>query len=543
MILGRTRKDLVGWILGGVATGMVVGAVTAFLFDPDSGGADLPRQLERLPELLTAHVRLTLLALVLAVVLSVPLGAVVSRVVRWRSITVGLAGVVQTIPSLALLAIMVPVLSGLGLPGIGFLPALVGLTLYCVLPILMATVTGIGEVDPAMTEAADGVGMTSRQRLMRVELPLALPVIISGVRTATVWCVGMATLSTPVGAPSLGDYIFGGLQTRNYVAVMVGCVAAGLLAQVLDRTVAAFERGVRERNRWRLGAAALVLTLVAIPSLVVGTAHGDGRDRAVVSIGSKPFTEQYILAEITGQRLLQDFELRIAQRPSLGSTVAFDALSAGDLDLYVEYSGTIWATILHRADIPEREAMLAEIEQVLEREYRVHIVARLGFENAYTLAMPETRARRLGIQTFSDLADVSSEWGIGGDYEFFQRDEWSAIRSTYRMSFAGRRSMDPALMYEAIRTGSVDVIGAYSTDGRLDAYELRALVDDRGAVPPYDALLLASEDFHTARPDLVASLKSLDGALDAAAMRRLNRGVDRDGRLPSDVARDFLAGR
>ena len=527
------------WAAVGVVTGVLIAGAGAWGL---SNGSDLHRQAERLPALLSAHVQLSLLALFIAVAFSVPVGALISRVERVRTVVIGLAGVIQTIPSLALLAIMVPLLSGVGLPGIGFLPALVGLSLYCVLPILMATVTGISEVDPAMIEAADGVGMTSGQRLLRVELPLSLPVIVSGVRTATVWCVGMATLSTPVGAASLGDYIFGGLQTRNYVAVLVGCVAAGVLAQALDRTVAAFERGIRQRSRARVVAAATVLGLIALGSLVYPALRANGSGQTVVAIGSKPFTEQYILAEIAGQQLDGVADVVIEQRPSLGSTVAFDALCTGDLDLYVEYSGTFWATILHRTDIPERGAMLDEIARVLRDEYGVHLVARLGFENTYTLAMSRERASTLQIRSFTDLARVSSGWSIGGDYEFFQRQEWASVRDAYRMSFQSERSMDPALMYEAIRAESVDVIGAYSTDGRLDAYDLVPLVDDRKVIPPYDAFLLASDDFVRANPELVSVLERLEGALDATTMRRLNREVDRDGKSPSEVARAFLQG-
>ena len=187
----------------------------------------MSEQLALLPEYLTSHLQLTLLALLCSTAISLPLGVAITRV-RWLETPVlALAGIIQTIPSLALLAIMVPLLASLQLQSIGFLPAFVGLTLYGVLPILRNTVTGIAGVNPAQREAARAVGMTEAQQLRRVELPLALPVIIAGLRTATVWTVGIATLSTPVGATSLGNYIFSGLQTRNYAAVLVGCVAAG----------------------------------------------------------------------------------------------------------------------------------------------------------------------------------------------------------------------------------------------------------------------------------------------------------------------------
>ena len=253
-------------------------------------------QLALLPEYLTAHLQLTLLAILLSAAISLPLGVAATRV-RWIERPVlAAAAVIQTIPSLALLAIMVPVLASLQLRSIGFLPAFIGLTLYSVLPILRNTVTGITGVAPAFREAARAVGMTPSQQLRRVELPLAAPVIVAGLRTATVWTVGVATLSTPVGATSLGNYIFSGLQTRNYTAVLIGCIAAASLALLLDGLVRSLEIAVQRRQRQRMiGAAAMLGILYAYVGLTLGATLFPGGERPV-TIGAKAFTEQYILA-------------------------------------------------------------------------------------------------------------------------------------------------------------------------------------------------------------------------------------------------------
>ena len=215
-----------------------------------------------LPSYLTAHLQLTLLALLLSAGISVPLGIAATRIAWLEQPSLALAGIIQTVPSLALLAAMVPVLAALDLQSIGFLPAIVGLTLYGILPVLRNTVTGIAGVDPALREAARGVGMTPRQQLLLVELPLAMPVIVAGLRTATVWVVGIATLSTPVGATSLGNYIFSGLQTRNYAAILLGCVAAAGLALLLDGLVRAVELGLARRQRGRLTSALAAVGLL-----------------------------------------------------------------------------------------------------------------------------------------------------------------------------------------------------------------------------------------------------------------------------------------
>ena len=332
----------------------------------------MSEQLALLPEYLTAHLQLTLLALLFSMTLSLPLGIAATRV-RWlEQPALGLAAVIQTVPSLALLAVMVPLLAAINLQSIGFLPAIVGLTLYGIFPILRNTVTGIQGVDPALKEAARGVGMTTRQQLMRVELPLAMPVIVAGIRTSTVWVVGIATLSTPVGATSLGNYIFSGLQTRNYIAVLVGCVAAAGLALLLDGLVRSIEAGVRARRRTRVVAALGVTAgLVVYTAVTLAAPLLTTRSRPIV-IGSKTFTEQYILSALLAEWIDEATGRTTTLMQSLGSIVAFDALAAGDIDIYVDYSGTLWANEMGRGHVTaSRGDVLTGVEQFLRREHGI----------------------------------------------------------------------------------------------------------------------------------------------------------------------------
>ena len=192
-----------------------------------------------------------------------------------------------------------------GIPSIGFLPAVIALSLYSLLPMLRNTVTGLVGVDPSLVEAARGVGMSPREVLWQVELPLAMPTIVAGLRTATVWVVGMATLATPVGGTSLGNPIFAGLQTRNLSAVLVGSVAAAALALGLDAVVRLAETGFERRSRMRIGSALALLALTALLALGQGASVTERRgagDAAApsVRIGAKSFTEQYVLARILG---------------------------------------------------------------------------------------------------------------------------------------------------------------------------------------------------------------------------------------------------
>mgnify|MGYP002632788637 CR=1 FL=1 len=502
----------------------------------------MSEQLALLPGYLTAHLQLTLLALLCSAALSLPLGIAVTRV-RWLEQPVlGLAGVIQTVPSLALLAVMVPLLASMRLRSIGFLPAFIGLTLYAVLPILRNTVTGIAGVDPALREAARGVGMTSRQQLWRVELPLALPVIVAGLRTATVWTVGLATLSTPVGATSLGNYIFSGLQTRNHAAVLVGCVASAGLAMVLDGLVRTAEVGLLTRRRRLVGAAATLTVGLYLYAAVTLAAPLFSNAARPVMIGAKGFTEQYILASVLEQWIGRETGRAAAQMQSLGSTVAFDALAAGDIDIYVDYSGTLWAHLLGRATVGgDRATVLAEVGTFLADQHDIQIVATLGFENAYAVAARAADAETMGLTRISDLIPLGPTLSMGGDFEFFSRPEWVSIRDAYGLALSEQRTMDAALMYEAIAEGAVDLISAYTTDGRISAYDLRVLEDDRGAIPPYDAVVLVSGRLMREWPDVVAALRRLDGAIDLESMRAMNLRVDVEGIDPSTVAAAFIA--
>jgi len=482
-----------------------------------------------LPSYLGQHVLLSVSALVLGLVLSLPLAVLAARDARVRWPVLALASLIQTIPGLALLALFYPLLLALGaligqrLPALGFLPSLLALALYSMLPVLRNGVAGITGVDPAVREAADGLGMTPGQKLWQVELPLAAPVIMAGVRTAAVWTIGAATLSTPVGQPSLGNYIFAGLQTENWVFVLFGCAAAAVLALATDQLLGLIESGLAHHGLRRMLAGVAGLVLGA--AVAVAPLFAQGSQPRYV-IGAKNFSEQFILADLIGRRL--QVEGAAAQtREGLGSAVIFRALAAGDIDAYVDYSGTLWTNVLNRRDIPSRQAMLADLTNELKARYGVTLVGALGFENAYALAMKADRARALGVSGLADLAPAAPRLTLGGDLEFLSRPEWAAIRKAYDLNFKAERSYNPTFMYQALRSGEADVISAFSSDGRIAADGLITLADPKGAVPAYDAVVLVSPKRAGDRR-LLAALRPLIGRIPVEAMRQANLSVDRD---------------
>ena len=500
--------------------------------------------LGHLPDYLGNHVRVSVTALALGLAVSEPLALIARNRPVLRGALLGFASVVQTVPGLALLALFYPLLLaiaaltltwlGFSFSAFGFLPAVLALALYSMLPVLRNTITGLQGVDPAILEAAQGVGMTSRQSLFMVELPLALPVMMAGIRTAAVWVIGTATLSTPIGQTSLGNYIFAGLQTQNWVFVLFGCFAAAALALLVDQLLALLENGIRNRSRVRAALGGIgVLTLVVatlVPSMV--------RSPSNTIVGAKTFTEQYVLAALMAQRL-RAAGLSASSREGLGSNVIYDALKSSDIDVYVDYSGTLWANQFHHTEIKPRAELLAELKTTLAQQ-NITLLGELGFENAYALVMPHQRAAALGIRSIADLASHAGSMSIAGDYEFFSRPEWTGLREAYGLSFRAQRQMQPDFMYAAAASGEVDVIAGYTSDGLIAKYDLVVLDDSRHAIPPYDAIVLISPK----RADdqaLRSALAPLLGRIDIATMREANlRASGNDATSSPDAVARWL---
>ena len=492
---------------------------------------------------LAAHVVLSVCAIGLGVVVALPLAVWASRSRTVGRITLGLASLVQTIPALALLALFFPILLSLravfgeSLPTLGFLPALLALALYALLPILRNAVTAQANLDPGVLEAADGVGMTKWQKLRLVEAPLSAPFIMAGIRTASVWTIGAATLATTIGQPSLGDPIFAGLQTQNWALVLAGCLASAGLALVADWLLWWIEIGLAQRKRWLWGGALLTVAAGVFAALAY---QSGGDDDDTIVIAAKQFSEQYILSRLIGSQL-EAAGYTVEYRDGLGSAVVHNAVASSSVDISVDYTGTIWTNNLKRNDNPGREAMYETIREWEWRENRVRVLGRLGFENAYAFALREDRARALGVTSLQDVVPVAPQLTIGGDPEFFERPEWVSVRDAYGLRAGRTRNFAPTFMYNALKSGEADVISAYTSDGRIAADRLVVLEDPREALPSYDAMLMLSPRIAD-DPAIAAALQPLIGAISVEAMREANFAVDREGEgklSPEQAAREL----
>lgn len=496
-------------------------------------------------EATAAHLDLVGEALLIAVAIGVPLGILASRSRAAERSIVGLANVLQTIPSLALLGVLLIAFRG----QIGKPPALAALVVYSLLPIIKNTILGLKGVDPGVAEAALGMGMTPWQRLTLVELPLAVPVLLGGVRVAAVASVGMATIAAAIGAKGLGSFIFAGIQVSDPRLILLGSLPAALLALACDGALGELERRLDPTRRrpagWRDLAALLATAgLVALGLLGAWDGLASRGGAGTIVIGSKDSAEPKLLGHMLADLVEAHTELKVDRRLDLGgSLVCFNALARGGLDAYVEYTGTALTTILKQPPAYDPKQVLATVTTLMEAE-GIATLGPIGFENTFAILMRRDQAEKLGIRKVSDLPRHASDLRIGFGPEFGRRpDGYPGLARAYGLNFAKSPiEMDRNLLYQALARGSVDVAAGDSTDGRVATLDLVQLEDDRRFFPPYEAVPLVSRATLARYPTLRPALDRLAGRIDAATMRRLNNEVDGKKRDPAEVAREFLRG-
>lgn len=487
---------------------------------------------ERRGELLLAvrqHVGLTLLATALATAIGLPLGIVLARRPALARPVLAIAGVFQTVPSLALFGLLIPLpLVG----GIGARTAVIALVLYALLPILRNTVTGLAGVDPAVREAAIGMGMTDGQLLRLVELPLAFPVILAGIRVAAVVSVGTATIAAAVGAGGLGTFVFRGIATVDNRLILAGALPAAVLALLVDAALGRLERARRPARSAALLAGVVGIALGA--SFPWPTGGSASRDRVVV--GSKNFTEQVILGELVAAAL-EDRGFAVERRLNLGGTsLCHEGVRSGQIDVYVEYTGTALTDVLKRPAQPDPAAVLKEVRAGYQG-LGLAVLEPLGFNNTFALVVrPDASTRSI-----SDLAHAP-DVRVGLFGEFLEREDGlPGLLRAYGIRFNHPpREMDLGLLYAALDAREVDLVVGSATDGLIAARGLRVLEDDRRYFPPYDAVPIANASSLARHPGLREALASLAGRIDADAMRRANHAVDGAHRSPREVARELL---
>jgi len=494
---------------------------------------------------LIEHMQITLFAVFLAIIIGVPLGIIVSKNEKIGNGILAVANIFQTIPSLALFGFIIP-LPLIG--GIGYRPAVIVLFLYALLPIIKNTYIGAKGVDESIVESAKGMGMTSNQILFMIIMPLAFPVIMGGIRVATVINIGTATIASLIGAGGLGDFIFRGISMSDNSIILAGAIPTTILALLVDFLLGLIENKVsvkffghivtsrKVRRNALLAFAGAIIILIGI-NIYQNTTE----DNSIV-IGTKNFTESRILGSLIEILIEENIDIAADVKELGGTLPNFQALLNKDIDMYVEYTGTGYITILKKTgEVPSSDEVYDTVKEEFDEKYNLRWLDPLGFNNTYTLAVTQETAERYNLKTFSDLVPYSNQLVFGATAEILERsDGYPGLKELYGFEFKDIKSLDPGLRYTAIENNQVQVIDAFSTDGKLEELKLVILADDKDYFPPYYAVPLINKESIGKHPKLEETLNRMENMISDEEMQQLNYRVDVKKEDINAVARDFL---
>jgi osmoprotectant transport system permease protein len=498
--------------------------------------------------LVVEHIRLTAFSVGLAILIGVPLGIIISYAKKMSRPVLGVANIIQAVPSMALLGFMIPFL------GIGMVPAVAAVVMYSLLPIIKNTYTGVENINPETLEAAKGIGLTPAQVLAKVQIPLALPVIMTGVRVASVTAVGLMTMAAFIGAGGLGFLVFSGIRSVNNYQIIAGAVPACLLALFVDFLFGAVEKlvtpvslqkgsNMRKKRQRNIQKAILGVTAAGIAAAMIFTTFSNSsRGDQTITIGGKDFTEQGIVGNMLADMIEENTEIRVNRQLDLGGTqICFEAIKTGDIDMYVEYSGTAYSDTLSHPPISDMEEVYETVKEELKEQFDIEVLKQMQFNNTFVMAVTQETADMYGLETISDLRSVASQMKTGMTFEFTNRDDGLAgLQETYGFQFGDGVTLDAAPRYTALVNKEVDVIDAYATDGLIKKFSLKVLEDDKQYFPPYYAMPIIRADALEKYPEIAPLMEELGEYLTDEVMVELNYQVDELQRTPKEVAREFL---
>lgn len=501
------------------------------------------------------HLRIGMLAVSIAILIGMPLGLIISRIPWSRKPVLGCASIMQAVPSLALMGMFIPLI------GIGDKTAITIIALYAILPILRNTYTGLTNIDQSTLEAARGIGMTERQVLFKVQLPLALPVIMAGVRVAAVSSVSTATLAAFIGGGGLGKQIQAGIQIISTNMILSGAIPACMLALLMDYLFGLIEKAVvpislrlassaidraaverMKKSRKRTFIVAGLVISIMFGSLVYDSIDWDKEDRLV--IGTTEYIELRIISQIYKQLIEDRTDVTVDLNNAMGSfLIVWEALKADEISGVPGYTGTYYSTVLGQELYPGigAEEIYDKIEIALE-DYGVTAAGQLGPNNQYVFAVKPELAEKYGLETVSDLKAIAPQLSIGCSPNFYSRDIDGLVPACeeYGLEFKNALTLGAAPMYLALENDEIQVIVTYKTDGLLQKYDLVFLEDDKQFFPPYVLFMMVDDAILEKHPEVLDACMELEFAISDQEMQDLNyRGAEL-GEEPADIAHDFL---
>ena len=489
---------------------------------------------ERFGDWLTAlgqHLQLSLLTLLLAIFLAVPLAIYLSTRKRASNWVLQVAGIFQTIPSMALLGLFIPIM------GIGTLPALTALVIYAIFPILQNTITGLQGIDPSLEEAGIAFGMTKWERLKKFEIPLAMPVIMSGIRTAAVMIIGTATLAALIGAGGLGSFILLGIDRNNASLILIGALSSAFLAIAFNLLLKWMEKA-----KLRTIFAAFAVMVIGLGASYTPSLLSKPEKENLV-IAGKLGPEPEILANMYKILIEENTDMTVTVKPNFGKTTfLYEALKKGDIAIYPEFTGTVTESLLKPAPQVghDPETVYQAARDGIKQQDDLALLKPMAYQNTYAVAVPRKIAQEYGLKTISDLKKVEGQLKAGFTLEFNDREDGNkGLQKVYGLHLQVS-TMEPALRYQAIQSGDIQITDAYSTDAELARYDLVVLEDDKQLFPPYQGAPLMKEALLKKHPELEGILNKLAGKITEAQMSQMNYQVGVEGKSAAQVARDFL---
>lgn len=495
---------------------------------------DLIRTLiERKADLITAlyeHLQISLVALILAIFIAVPLAILLSERKRVNEGVLQVTGVFQTIPSLALLGLFIPFM------GIGKIPAITALVIYAIFPIYQGAVTGFSEIDPSLEEAATAFGMTKWEKLKKYRLSLAMPIIMSGVRTSAIMIIGTATLAALVGAGGLGSFILLGIDRNNSSLILIGAISSALLAIIFGGLIKLLQN--------KKPKTILISLLLTVGIVLVSLSPFKSKANKKLVLAGKLGAEPEILINMYKELIEDETDIKVELKPNFGKTsFLYEALKAGSIDIYPEFTGTITSSLLEEdigkvSNDPEEVYNLAR-DKILAQDSLVYLKPS-NFQNTYALAVRKDYAIKNNLEKISDLKNIENNVNVGFTLEFNDREDGNlGLKSLYDLNF-DVKTMEPALRYAAISNKSIDLTDVYSTDSQIIANNLKILEDDKKLFPPYQAAPLLREGTIKEYPELEEALGKLAGKITSEEMTKMNYAVDVEGKSANEVAREYL---
>ena len=482
------------------------------------------------------HILISLLAISIASVLGIILGIIISEYRRFSGLILGTVNILYTIPSIALLGFFITI------TGVGNTTALIALIIYALLPIIRSTYTGIVNINPLIIEASEGMGSTKLQQLFKVKLPLALPVLMSGIRNMVTMTIALAGIASFVGAGGLGVAIYRGITTNNSAMAFLGSLLIAILALIFDFILGIIEKRLtnHKRTKYKVNFKLIILGLFII---IFGAYFSlNSKKDKTINIATKPMTEGYILGQMLTELIEQDTDLKVNMTTGVGGGTSniHPAMLKGEFDLYPEYTGTSWEAVLKKEGSYD-ESKFDELQKEYKEKYNLEYVNLYGFNNTYGLAVNKDIAEKYNLKTYSDLAAVSNNLIFGAEYDFFEREDgYKELQKVYNVDFKKKIDMDIGLKYQAMKDKKIDVMVIFTTDGQLAISDVVVLEDDKKMYPSYRAGTVVRSEILSKYPELKAVLEKLNNILDDKTMADLNYQVESEGKKPEDVAREYL---